>query len=267
MWKWLFILSIALVGCKARHKLISDAELHPDCKYASYDKKDVLSNSDSNEIDFTWLKIKAKVDAEFNEQSLIFQVQLRIRKDSLVYAKISKSGFTGVKLLATHDTIILVDKLNKQYFTGHYSSLDKILGISVPFEVLQNLLLGNPTFLYEEEGFKKIVEPLISYSSKRFDLELFVDTLIHQVQSFTCDSLRLSTVGVLDGRTKKEVWISYSDFGDINGYLLNKKIELKGIKGDKQLILSDIEIKRVKAFPKLDAPIEIQDDFKPMEIK
>jgi hypothetical protein len=77
----------------------------------------------------------------------------------------------------------------------------------------------------------------------------------------------LSTVGVLDGRTKKEVWISYSDFGDINGYLLNKKIELKGIEGDKQLILSDIEIKRVKAFLKLDAPIEIQDDFKPMEIK
>ena len=189
-----------------------------------------------------------------------------MKNDSLVYVKISKAGITGAKLLVTRDTLIFIDKLNKQYYNGKYSDLDKLIGVSVPFEFLQNLFLGQATFLYSGEGLKKVVEPLISYSNKVFEKKEY-DSTLTQIQLFTCDSLKLQTVGVLNGDSQKEVWFNYSKPSIINGYSLNKKIELKGLQEDKPLILADIELKRIKTYDNLTAPIEIPHDYKKMEIK
>ena len=71
----------------------------------------------------------------------------------------------------------------------------------------------------------------------------------------------------MDGKSGKEVWVNYTKPGIINGYPLNKKIELKGIEGEKQLILADIELKRIKTYDNLTAPITVPDDYKKMEVK
>lgn len=264
MWRVVLLLLVVLAGCKSRQKL--GVNPYPNCKFAMYSKSELVEKLDSSALQFEWIKLKTKVDAEYNDEKMNFQVQMRIKKDSLVFAKISKSGFTGIKLLATRDTVVYVDKMNKKYFSGSYDDLEKLINIKVPFEFIQNVFLGEPTFLYENEGFQKIVEPLISYSSQSFDKDLN-DVGFNQVQSFTCDSLYLKTVGILDSETKKEVWFEYDKRGDINGYSLNKNINVKGFQGEKQLILAEIELKRIKTFDDLDAPIEIPDDFEKMEIK
>lgn len=264
MWKGILVVMVLLVGCKTRQQL--GKNLYPNCKYGMYSKTQASAKLDSVAIDFNWMKIKTKVDIDYKDEKNHVTLQLRVKNDSLVYAKISKAGITGAKLLATRDTVIFIDKMNKQYYTGKYSDLEKLIGVSVPFEFLQNLFLGEPTFLYQGEGYKKIVEPLISYSNKVFEKEE-QDSLLTQIQSFTCDSLKLQTVGVIDGKSQKEVWVNYTKPSIINGYPLNKKIELKGLQEDKPLILADIELKRIKTYDNLTAPIDIPDDFKKMEIK
>ena len=107
---------------------------------------------------------------------------------------------------------------------------------------------------------------MITYSSKAFDTEK-KDSNFHQTQSFTCDSLRLKSVSVFDGKTEKEVRVNYDKYGDINGYPLNKKIYIHGMKGEFPIILADIELKRIKTFDDLMAPIDIPDDYKRLEIK
>ena len=161
---------------------------------------------------------------------------------------------------------MFVDRLNKNYFTGKYNHLQDLINISVPFTFIQNIFLGQPTFFYEGEGFKKVQESLITYSSKPFNSEKS-DSSFHQIQSFTCDSLRLKSVGVLDGGSSKEVWLDYDKYGDINGYPLNKKIHLEGIQDKNPLILADIELKRIKMFDDLSTPIDIPNDYKKLEIK
>lgn len=254
-----------LIGCKAKQKLVQNN--YNNCKNAMVEKSLLQSITDSTALDFKWLKIKAQVDAQFGDEQQSFQVQFRVRKDSLIFAKVSKAGFTAIKLLATKDTVILIDKLNKKYFSGNYQQLQQLINVSVPFEFLQNFLLGQPTFLYAGEGYKQVIEPLITYSSKPFDNDVVTDSSFHQVQQFTCDSLSLKTVGVFDEKAQKEVWVNYKNKEDINGFVLNKNITLKGIQQNNQLILCDIEIKRVKAFENLDAPLEITNDFEEMEIK
>lgn len=264
MWRALFIAIIVLVGCKSRQKLVQNQ--YPNCKYAMYSKDEVIKKTDSSALDFKWMKIKAKVDAELNDEKQNFTLQLRVKKDELVFAKISKSSITGVKILVSRDTLVYVDKINKQYYTGKYEDLQQLTNISVPFEFIQNLFLGEPTFLYEGEGFKKVTEPLVAYASKSFDEE-GTDRDFNQIQMFTCDSLKLKTVGGFDEKTGNELWVNYHKMGDINGYLLNKKIKVKAIKNDKPLILAEMELKRIKTFDDLSVPIEIPNDFKRIEIK
>ena len=115
------------------------------------------------------MKVKTKVDIEYEGKKYAVQLQLRIKNDSLVFAKVSKSGITGVRILATKDSVIYIDKLNKQYFRGTYSEIEKLININIPFNFLQNLFLGEPTFLYNDDGQKKVIEPLIQYSSNVFN--------------------------------------------------------------------------------------------------
>ena len=131
---------------------------------------------------------------------------------------------------------------------------------------LQNFFLGEPTFLYEGDGQKKVEKSLVQYSSNVFNkAENY--SAFQQTQFFTCDSMKLQKVDLIDWKTKKEISVEYKETGDINGYLLNKKIEFKGIKENKPFILVNIELKRVKVFDDLTAPIEIPDDYTEMEIK
>lgn len=264
MWRALLIAVIVLFGCKSRQKI--GVNQYPNCKYAMYSKEEVVKKSDSSAIDFNWMKIKTKVDAVVNEQKENFTLQLRVKNDGLVFAKISKSGYTAVRILVSPDTLVYVEKINKQYYTGKYEDLQKLTNISIPFQFIQNLFLGEPTFLYNGEGFKKVTEPLIAYSSKSFDEEKS-DLQFNQVQMFTCDSLQLKTVGAFDEKSGNELWVNYSDLGDINGYLLNKKIEVKALKDDKPLILAEMELKRIKTYDDLTAPIDIPNDYKRIEIK
>lgn len=263
MWRFLLLALICLAGCKSKQYLGNE---YPNCKYGTYSKDDVIHKLDSSSIHFNWMKIKTKVDVEYQEKKYNLQVQLRVRNDSAVFAKVSKSGITAIKLLVTKDTVVFVDRINKNYFNGHYSELQKLINVSVPFGFIQNLFLSQPTFLFKDNGYKKVQEPLITYSSKAFDTEK-KDSNFHQTQSFTCDSLRLKSVSVFDGKTEKEVRVNYDKYGDINGYPLNKKIYIHGMKGEFPIILADIELKRIKTFDDLMAPIDIPDDYKRLEIK
>ncbi len=260
----MFFVLILFFGCKSKQKVSEN--LYPNCNYGSYTKSEVELKLDSLSINFNWMKIKTKVDIDFEEKTHSFQLQLRIKSDSLVFAKISKSGITGVRILATKDSVFYVDKLNKQYFEGVYSDIEKLLNINVPFQFLQNIFLAEPTFLYKDDGQKKVLEPFIEFSSNVFN-QTENYSAFHQRQSFTCDSLKLHKLGIKDWKTKKEIQVEYKKPSDINGYSLNKKIELKGIQENKPFILANIELKRVKVFNNLTAPLEIPDDYTKMEIK
>lgn len=266
MWR-VFLFSLVIIySCKSTSELAK--KKYPNCNFGDYTKAQIEQYTDSLALDFKWLKIKSKVDATFEDKTYNFQVKLRIRKDSIVFAKISKAGFTAFRIAITKDSVVFVDKLKNQYFRGKIEDLEKIANMNLPFEVIQNLLLGEPTFLYKNEGYSLVKEPYISLSSQPFVVnEQKQDTNLHQSQTFSCDSLRLKSVGVFDGKSGKKVLVSYSDFGDINGYLLNKKIEVKALKDDKPLILAEMELKRIKTYDDLTAPIDIPDDYKRIKIK
>src|SRR5690606_7356869 len=50
------------------------------------------------------------------------------------------------RAMITQDSVKFYDKLNNQYFDGDFSLLTKLLGTEVNFEIVQNILMGDPIY-------------------------------------------------------------------------------------------------------------------------
>lgn len=263
MFRSILIIAIAafLMGCKSKQKLNNTVVFHKDCKVANIPKPQLIQHYDTIGIDYKWLKIKTKINTEYKEEDLSFTANFRIKKDSLIYASITKAGIPFAKVLATKDSIKIIDLFHKKYKIGSFEELDSVLGFQLPFSILEKFLLAQPSFLYPENGFVKSDSISAIYSN----LEKQSKTQLYQTTHFACDSIALRQTKV--NSSGNELTIRYQNEEDINGFPLNKNITLEAKQDDKMIILADIEILRVKPFSKLKIPFSIPADYEALDSK
>ncbi len=90
-------------------------------------------------LDFRFMTAKGK--AQFGDQS--GNINLRIRKDSVIWLSASLIGIEGGRVLITRDSVQVLDKLHREYYAGDYAYLSQRLNVPVNFDMIQALLLGN----------------------------------------------------------------------------------------------------------------------------
>lgn len=106
-------------------------------------KSEVLQALSKHNIDFTWFA--AKADAHFESSSLSGSgaLQLRIRKDSLVWMTGKKFSIEGFRSIINRDSFFMVNRLEKYYHAEDNRMLSRTFGIDLNFEDVQHLLAGN----------------------------------------------------------------------------------------------------------------------------
>lgn len=90
-------------------------------------------------LNFRFLTAKGK--AQFGDQGA--NVNLRMRKDSVIWLSASLLGIEGGRLYITRDSVQVIDKLHREYYSGDFAYLSQRLNVPVTFDMLQALLLGN----------------------------------------------------------------------------------------------------------------------------
>ena len=70
----------------------------------------------------------------------------KIEKDKKIWLSASVFGFPVAKGVITPDKVQYYVKINKTYFDGDFSEIQKIFGVPLDFTMLQNLLLGDRLF-------------------------------------------------------------------------------------------------------------------------
>ncbi len=261
MYKLLIIFCSLLVflGCKSQQKKleVNSNQSHGKCKLALVTKPEIIAHYDSSGAQFKWIKVKTKINTTVDNKNISFTAALRIKKDSLIYASITKSGIPFAKLLIKEDSIKFVDLFNNKYKKVSFNSLNELIGFKLPFIVLQKFLFGVPTFLYSDSGQVK-QDSLVTLFNNSGDFNNFQQSVV-----FTCDTLNLQSTMIDYGEQK--ITISYSNPNDINGFVLNKNITILVNDTEKVIILADIEIQRIKKFDKLTIPFSIPIDYEKMD--
>lgn len=94
-------------------------------------------------------KVSVKFKQNGKEQS--FRCNLRIKKDSLIWLSASKMGIEGFRVKLTPDSVFLIDRMHKRYFTGSYEYINNIFDLDLDFFIIQSILTNR----LPEYGIKK----------------------------------------------------------------------------------------------------------------
>ena len=141
------IASFLLTSCKT----VKEIARGPLENHTSQD----LWNALDDQSEFGTISAKVHVDFEQNGKKQAFNCKLRIQEDSAVWVSIAPLlGIELFRMVITTDSVKLVDRLNKRYFTDSLAVLESMTKVPVSFDVMQSLLTGKLVNLYPAEKYR-----------------------------------------------------------------------------------------------------------------
>lgn len=132
---------IFLSGCKSTKTLGGLPRKYSNSRF-------VLKKLNEGNADFNWLSSRVKVKFQNGKKTLGGVALLRIRKDSVIWASVS--ALLGIEIFRIEirpDSVFIMNHLKKQYLQFPFSELQRYMSVpELNFQMLQNLLIGNPIF-------------------------------------------------------------------------------------------------------------------------
>lgn len=164
--------------------------------------------ADSALPDFKEMSAKLKVTANMNGKSQSFTTQIRWHKNKKIWMSMSIIGIEGVRMLITKDSIQYIDRLNNEFLNKPYSHLSKLIKMDIPFEALERLLLGLPTFMDKNNVVISESEQLQQWNSlygKNIQTTSFFSKINNMLIEYKAE----------DGVLKRNLLSRYGDFRNL----------------------------------------------------
>lgn len=251
--KYLLIFLVVFASCKSK-KIIVDGSTIESLSARKVAKKHIAANFDKKTID-----AKLKVNYKNSKENLSFSVKMRIKKDEVIYLKGSKV-VTVFKAKITPTKISFYSPYKKNYFKGDFAMLKKILGVSITFKQLQNMLLGQSLLNVKSNKQEiKIVESSYQLSPKKqpnlFDIFFFINP-----QHF-----KLNKQTLVNLHKNKRLDIMYPQYLEKDNEFFPKKIVIN-TKENNKFTLIDITTRSVVFNTNLSVPFKIPTGYKEIKL-
>lgn len=164
------------------------------------------------EIDFTYLTARSKVSFKNKDQDINnANVNLRVRKDSLIWFSVSGLGIEVARGLITRDTITIQDKVHKEYVKYDFPNLSKQFNFKLDFDLLQALIVGNlPLPKRPAQKIKNERDYLLLRQSEG---KVMVENYIGE------QDRKLKKLMMVEQPTKNTLRLDYEDFTALNNFL------------------------------------------------
>ena len=128
-----FLIFLSVVSCK------STKELSDTGSMKSLPARTIITNHYDQQIEFTTLSGKVKIDYTEGSSTQSVGVSLRMKKDQAIWVS---APLGVIKAYITPDRVSFYNKLQNEYFDGDFTYFSDLLGIEIDFYKIQNLLLG-----------------------------------------------------------------------------------------------------------------------------
>lgn len=194
------------------------------------------------EIAFDYLVAKSKFSFQSKTQDFDnTNVNIRMKKDSLIWISVTGIGFEVARGLITKDSIIFLDKFHKEYFAFNYEQLSKKYNFDLNFALLQSIIIGNLPFPQEPNA--EFTKEENFYVLRQAPERLTVDNYI------ASDNLKLTRLKATEVPTENTFTLDYEDFKDVKDVLFPFtsliRLSIKSAK-DQQVSQTTMRIKHSK---------------------
>ncbi|MGI9552566.1 MAG: DUF4292 domain-containing protein [Aurantibacter sp.] len=215
--------------------------------------KNIIRQHYLNQLNFTTLAGKVKIDYSDGESSQSLAVSLRMEKDKVIWIS---APLGIVKAYITPERVSFYNKLENEYFDGDFSYLSNLLGTDLDFEKVQNLLLGQALFDLREEGYSSSVSKE-NYELKPKNPETLFKTLFQiEPKNFKMASQQLS-----QPLRKRLLEINYKNYQKVHKWILPNDIYIVAIDKDIRNTI-EIEYRNIEFDATVRFPYRIPNGYK-----
>lgn len=117
---------------------------------------------------YNWVSYRGSANVELDGKKFQCDYYMVNRIDSIIYLNLSVMGFVEVgRLVATPQEVIFVNRLNKEYYRGDYSFVEKYLKAKADFYTLQAIFNGDEASLKPYKDITFSYHPVIDENSNR----------------------------------------------------------------------------------------------------
>ena len=253
--KYFYLLLILgfLTGCKSVRVLPNKAPVK------RVDLKVLAAEIDKAEENIS--TFRARIKAEYNDQKRKQSVNVNFRlEDNKTFWMSANMLIPIAKVLITPEDVQFYEKFQKTYYKGDIAFINQQLGTDFSFKDLQNIFLGYPISDIKNEKFDRISHPQYYVLSPKTKGLRFRPTYFYDPVNFRLKEQRFLVAG-----TGQSLSIKYTQYQQVEGKLVPKKIEISTFDGTNFLQLS-LDYLRVDFPKKLTVPFNIPAGYKKIEL-
>ena len=246
-----FSFFVLLLGCKSKSTLTTGTN------NLNLSAKQLIKENGKQTPKFKTLAARVKIDYTEGTSSKSTTVSFRMEKNKTIW--MSKLGF--VKVLITPERVSFYNKLDNTYFDGDFSLISNLLGTTLDFEKVQNILLGNAIYNLDDEKYDNDIHEGSYVLSPKNQKELFEIFYLLNPSHFKMDSQELAQS--LEQRMLK---IDYKDYQKIDRQIVPQNVKVIAIENSDETSIS-MEFKSVALNTELRFPFRIPNGFDEIVIK
>lgn len=152
-------------------------------KLISKSKAESIRDLESLYSNMNSLEARTSVDINLGEFNQEVNSQIRWIRDSVFWMNFTVLGIEGARLLITKDSLFLIDRINKEYYTNSLERMSTQYNIPFNFKSVEAFLLGYPVFLSEEEIKEDAATPgrHFTLEDKQWLAEYYTDSTMTQL--------------------------------------------------------------------------------------
>lgn len=219
-------------------------------------------------FDQNYFSFKSDLVTDFTGSEVEINMTAKVVLDSAIEIRLKKAGIPLLKALITKDSIFIRNDFNeKSVRLMDYLDLEKLIEVSVDYDLIQKLVLGKPYYYYAVNQYKyhedKPYHLLTSIGKRRLERQLKQEEnpeaifgevdeedqeILIQALWFNGLERSLASMFVKEPKENRKLWLDYQDKIYLNGQSIPKNIEIGlKIKNNKK---KHITVKHTKLYAK-----------------
>jgi len=196
-----------------------------------------------NNFEFVYFSAKAKLTIADDKGSRSANANIRIKHDSAIWISVSALGVEGLRIFATHDSVYVIDRLNKKFFSYDYKYFSNFTSVEVDYDIFENLISGIPIFFDEKKFKAKKQDSTYTLKNDGKKRTSFIE--------LNPDFTMLST-DLVDSAMGKSLKLKYKNYNrdNVNPFSLDREVQLNDADNTRLFInFSKVKINEPLKFP------------------
>jgi hypothetical protein len=252
----------AITGCKTRKVVavkpsgLSDLTL-----------EEVIRRADMVQVSFPEVAIKAKVSFKVDKREDSFKMNIRLKRDSIIWMSATYYNMEVARFILTPDTLKMVDRHNRQFYLGDYRFLLEKYETPFNFKALQSILLGNSfdlsncekTRIHSSRG--KYILSGLSTTPRATEFGDLMQVFASWIDG---ETYKVSRLRIYEYKGKRSFSADFEDFREVSGLSIPHRI-VYDIAGDNKIELVS-EYLRIDTVEGQTYPFSIDPKYEPIRL-